>query len=263
MKATRSDPSRKTAGDGRTAVKAKAARPPRWGNEIPTAETATDHKRLAILRTAAQLFNERGFYETTLNDLAERLNVTKPSLYYYLKSKDDILVQILNNAMKEIDPAIRMAEQADVSGMEKLRMFVSHYVVVLSGDFGKCLTISGLMPLEEASRKKLLPAFRRIDTSVRNMIREGIADGSIAPTVDPKIAGFALFGAIHWMPIWYKASGELNSREIADRFFAIFQAGLRASADSGAATRPTVPRKLGAAKRANMVPAAVKRRAAG
>ena len=240
----------------RDATRAKA-RSLRWGNQVPAAQAATDQKRLAILRTAAQLFNERGFYETTLNDLAERLHVTKPSLYYYVKSKDDILVQILNNAMQEIDPAIRMAEQADVSGMEKLRMFISHYVVVLCGDFGKCLVISGVSPLEDESREKLLPAFRRIDDSVRGMIREGMDDGSIAPSIDPKIASFALFGAIHWMPTWYKSGGELNSREIADRLFVIFQSGLKSPAAEAARRKPAT------ASRAAAAAPATKRRAAG
>lgn len=241
------------------------ARPQRWGNHVPAAQAATDQKRLAILRTAAQLFNERGFHETTLNDLAELLHVTKPSLYYYVKSKDDILVQILNTAMQEIDPAIRMAEQADVSGMEKLRMFISHYVVVLCGDFGKCLVVSGLAPLEEESRKKLLPSYRRIDQSVRNLIATGIKDGSIASTIDPKIATFALFGAIHWMPTWYNAGGELNSREIADRLFLLFQAGLKglpAGLRPDSAAAPAAVKLVGA--RATRVPAATgRRRSAG
>jgi AcrR family transcriptional regulator len=229
----------------------------RWGSHVAGTQPPTDQKRLAILRTAAQLFNERGFYETTLNDLAERLHVTKPSLYYYVKNKDDILVQILNTAMQEIEPAIRMAEQADVSGMEKLRMFLSHYVVVLCGDFGKCLIMSGLSPLEEESQQKLLPAYRRIDSSVRAMIEEGIRDGSISAGVDPKIGAFALFGAIHWIPTWYDASGELNSREIADRLFAIFQSGLKTAADAG--QRKRAPKSAPARAKAAR-PAPAKRR---
>src|SRR5688500_7135341 len=78
---------------------ARPAAPTRWGYEVQNKEEQSALKRLAILRTAAQLFNERGFYATSLNDLATLLNVTKPSLYYYVKSKDDILLQILHHAM--------------------------------------------------------------------------------------------------------------------------------------------------------------------
>jgi hypothetical protein len=146
-----------------------------------------------------------------------------------------------------------MAEEANVRGIEKLRMFLSHYVVVLCGDFGKCLIMSGLSPLEEESRQKLLPSYRRIDESVRAMIERGIVDGSISRDVDPKIAAFALFGAVHWLPSWYDASGELNSREVADRLFAIFQSGLKAPVDA--------PPRRDAAAGARR-PAAIKRAAA-
>jgi AcrR family transcriptional regulator len=211
-----------------------AARPPvagprdssaRWGYEVQNKEEQSALKRLAILRTAAQLFNERGFYATSLNDLAKLLNVTKPSLYYYVKSKDDILLQILHHAMGQIEPAIAAAEETGRNGLEKLRIFVGSYVHVLTGDFGKCLVLSGTTPLEPASRVQVAPAFRRIDQAVRRMIAEGIGDGSIAPC-EPKIAAFCLFGSLHWMTSWFRADGELSADELAEQVFAIFRDGL-------------------------------------
>ncbi|MGH8845792.1 MAG: hypothetical protein ACREXQ_00900 [Polaromonas sp.] len=65
--------------------------------------------------------------------------------------------------------------------------------------------------------------------SVRAMISEGIADGSISSRVDPKVAAFAIFGAMHWMPSWFVQGGELSARAIADRFFSLFDMGLTAS----------------------------------
>lgn len=197
----------------------------RWGYEVQNKEEQSALKRLAILRTAAQLFNQRGFYATSLNDLAKLLNVTKPSLYYYVKSKDDILLQILHHAMGQIEPAIVLAEETGQSGLEKLRIFVGKYVQVLTGDFGKCLVLSGTTPLEQASREQVAPAFRRIDQAVRRMIAQGTEDGSIVQC-DPKIAAFSLFGSLHWMTSWYRADGELSADELAGQIFAIFQDGL-------------------------------------
>ncbi|RYX95426.1 MAG: TetR/AcrR family transcriptional regulator [Comamonadaceae bacterium] len=203
----------------------------RWGYEVQNKEEQSALKRLAILRTAAQLFNERGFYATSLNDLAGLLNVTKPSLYYYVKSKDDILLQILHHAMEQIDPAITLANETGTSGLDKLRIFVRKYIDVLTGDFGKCLVLSGSTPLEPVSRAQIAPSFRYIDQSVRKMVAEGVADGSIAPC-DPKIAAFSLFGALHWMTSWYRADGELGPDELATQIFTIFSAGLQAQAKS-------------------------------
>ncbi len=198
----------------------------RWGYEVQNKEEQSALKRLAILRTAAQLFNQRGFYATSLNDLAKLLNVTKPSLYYYVKSKDDILLQILHHAMGQIEPAISFAEETGSNGLEKLRLFVGEYVKILTGDFGKCLVLSGTTPLEQESREQVAPAFRRIDQAVRGMIKLGIADGSIAEC-EPKIAAFSLFGSLHWMTSWYRADGEFGADELGEQIFAIFREGLR------------------------------------
>ena len=199
----------------------------RWGSEIRSKDEQGGLKRFAILRTAAQLFNEKGFYETSLNDLAKRLNVTKPSLYYYVKSKDDILLQIMNQAVIEFTPAMTLAEQSGMSGLEKLRIFVNQYTQAMTGVFGKCMVLSGLGPLEESSRNELTPTFRLLDTFVRKLLEEGIKDGSITPC-DTKITAFSIFGAMHWLARWYRPGGELTAQDIADRIFSIFESGLKA-----------------------------------
>jgi AcrR family transcriptional regulator len=211
----------------------------RWGYEVQNKEEQSALKRLAILRTAAQLFNQRGFYATSLNDLAKLLNVTKPSLYYYVKSKDDILLQILHHAMGQIEPAILHAEETGANGLEKLRIFVGSYVQVLTGDFGKCLVLSGTTPLEPESREQVAPAFRRIDRAVRGMIAQGIEDGSIAHC-EPKIAAFSLFGSLHWMTSWYRANGDFSADELAEQIFAIFREGLRGTGGKGLAARKSI-----------------------
>jgi AcrR family transcriptional regulator len=203
----------------------------RWGSEIQSSAEQGDLKRFAILRTAAELFNERGFYETSLNELAKRLNVTKPSLYYYFKSKDDILLQILNQAVVEFGPAMTMAEASGLSGLERLKIFVSQYTVCMTGVFGKCMVLSGLGPLEPSSKDELTPTFRLLDSFVRKLLDEGIQDGSIAPC-DTKITTFSIFGAMHWLARWYRPEGEFSPQAIADRVFALFESGLKAGGNS-------------------------------
>jgi AcrR family transcriptional regulator len=198
----------------------------RWGNEIQSRDEQGGLKRFAILRTAAELFNERGFYETSLNELAKRLNVTKPSLYYYVKNKDDILLQILNQAVIEFQPAMNLAEESGLCGREKLKIFITQYTAAMTGVFGKCMVLSGLGPLEPSSRDELTPTFRRLDTFVRKLLEEGIQDGSIVPC-DTKITAFSIFGSMHWLARWYRPDGELNAQEIADRVFMLFELGLK------------------------------------
>jgi AcrR family transcriptional regulator len=203
----------------------------RWGSEIQSKDEQGGLKRFAILRTAAELFNERGYYKTSLNDLAKRLNVTKPSLYYYIKNKDDILLQILNQAVLEFTPAMTLAEDSGLNGREKLNIFVTQYTVAMTGVFGKCMVLSGLGPLELSSRDELTPTFRLLDTFVRGLLDEGVKDGSIQPC-DTKITTFSIFGAMHWLARWYRPDGQLDAQEIANRVFALFESGLKPVASS-------------------------------
>ena len=92
-----------------------------WGSDIQSRDEQRSLKRMAILRVAAQAFNKAGFQQTSLTDLAERLNVTKPTLYYYVKNKDDILISILNTAMEELRAVIRAEQVSQRNGLEKLR----------------------------------------------------------------------------------------------------------------------------------------------
>ena len=215
----------------------------RWGFGVQDSGEQFARKRLAILRTAARLFNQRGYYGTSLDQLARELKVTKPSLYYYVESKDDILVQILNVGMQKIDPAISKtkSKREGRNGLEKLRLFVRQYILVMTEEFGKCMVISGLAPLQPESRDKLLPAYRRIDRAVRGMIREGIRDGSIASCY-PKMAAFALFGAMHLIPYWYRADGQLRPEEIAEAQLALFENGPKPARAPGRGAGAAAPR---------------------
>ena len=230
MKTATRDAKIRQAGSGASPTAAKPSSA-RWGNEIQSSAEQGDLKRSAILRKAAELFNERGFYETSLNELAKHLNVTKPSLYYYFKNKDDILLQILNQATIQFTPAMKLAEESGLCGLEKLKIFVTQYTVCMTGVFGKCMVLSGLGPLEPASRDELTPTFRLLDTFVRKLLEEGIRDGSITPC-DTKITTFSIYGAMHWLARWYRPEGQLSPQEIAERVFTLFESGLKHSGSS-------------------------------
>ena len=67
---------------------------------------ARDEKREAVLRTAVQLFLEQGYHRATLNGVAERLNITKPALYNYFRSKEDILFECWSIGQERVEDRI-------------------------------------------------------------------------------------------------------------------------------------------------------------
>ncbi len=178
---------------------------------------ARDEKREAVLRTAVQLFLEQGYHRATLNEVADRLNITKPALYNYFRSKEDILFECWVMGQERVEDRIAEIVSAGENGLATLRMLVRAYAATMASDFGASLVRFNVADLSEPNQKTTLAGKRRIDHAFRKAIRQGIADGSIKPC-DVKLTAFAILGALNWIGHWYKPGGELSPDRIADDF---------------------------------------------
>lgn len=199
-------------------------------------------KREAVLRAAAQLFNEKGFHAVSLDEVAERLHVTKPTLYYYVKSKDEILAECVRSGLELMRDAIARARAAGGSALDILVAAMHQYAEIVTMDFGKCLIRVGEDPLPADSRKALRRLKAGIDGEFRRLVELAIAEGSLRP-VDPKLAAFALAGALSWIGRWYRPDGELTPEEIARQSIDILIAGLAIPQPAPKASRARTGRR--------------------
>lgn len=182
-------------------------------------------KREAVLRVAAQMFNEKGFHATSLDEVAERLNITKPTLYYYVKNKDEILFECVNIGLQMLQDAIEKVAASGGSAMDKLVAGMHQYVRIVTMDFGMCVIRVGEDPLPLESQRKLRRFKAALDKEFRELIRQGIAEGSFAPC-DPKIAAFTIAGALSWIGRWYQPGGPLQPDDIATQCIDLLIGGL-------------------------------------
>ncbi|HTV95621.1 MAG TPA: TetR/AcrR family transcriptional regulator [Steroidobacteraceae bacterium] len=188
-------------------------------------ERVRSDKREAVLRAAAQVFNERGFSASTLDEVAERLNITKPTLYYYVSSKDQILYECVRMGLTMLQEAIQEAGASGGSALDKLVVAMRKYAQIVTMDFGRCLIRVGEDPLPPDSQRRLRRIKAGIDQEFRELIRQGLEDGSIK-TCDPKMAAFTLAGALSWIGRWYRPGGALTPSEIADQCVELLVNGL-------------------------------------
>jgi AcrR family transcriptional regulator len=182
-------------------------------------------KREAVLRAAAQVFNERGFVASTLDEVAERLQITKPTLYYYVSSKDEILYECVRLGLTMLQDAIQTAGASGGSALDKLVVAMRKYAEIVTMDFGMCVIRVGEDPLPPDSQRRLREIKAVIDQEFRELIRQGIAEGSIKEC-DPKITAFTLAGALSWIGRWYQSGGELTPAQIADSCITLLVQGL-------------------------------------
>lgn len=195
-----------------------------WAPTTEREKVRTD-KREAVLRMAAQVFNEKGYQASTLDEVAERLHVTKPTLYYYVKNKDEILYECVRIGLTMLQDAITEAGASGGSALDKLVAAMHKYTEIVTMDFGMCLIRVGEDPLPPESQRKLRRMKAAIDKEFRELIRLGIEEGSIAPC-DPKIAAFTLAGALSWIGRWYRPDGALSPDDIARQCIALLANGL-------------------------------------
>ncbi|MCG5243104.1 TetR/AcrR family transcriptional regulator [Azospirillum doebereinerae] len=189
-----------------------------------------EEKRIAVLRTAAQAFNDMGYHATSLDDIARRLNVTKPTIYYYVKNKEEILFECVRIGLEMLDTASTEVTGHGGSAHDELVAVMTTYVGVMTMDFGMCVIRVGEEPLTGESRRTLRALKRRIDLKFRDLIERGIAEGSIAPC-DSKVAAFTLAGALSWVARWYRPDGDLDAAAIARQSIALLLNGLRPRPD--------------------------------
>jgi AcrR family transcriptional regulator len=184
-----------------------------------------EQKREAVLRTAVGLFNEKGFHATSIDDVAEALKVTKPTIYHYFSNKDEILFECVRRGVESIRDAGVEVEARGGTGMERLKAHMRNYAIVMTNDFGMCVTRTADHELSKESRKRFRALKRETDITIRRVVEEGMRDGSIAPG-DPRLVTFTLTGALNWIARWYDSKGAMSREEIADGCVATLVDGL-------------------------------------
>src|ERR1700745_2303535 len=209
-------------------------------------------KQDAVLQTAAHMFLEQGYRRTSMSELAKRLQITKPALYYYFHNKEQILVECYRAGITLIETLLDKALVSRGTGLTKIKAYIEAYAKsVVLYDFGRCVAMLDENELSAETRKEVRALKRRIDASIRGYIEEGIPDKSIPPC-GAKLPSFAMSGAINWIGTWYKPSGPLSGVEIAGHFTHLLTEGLHARTTTvprHKATPRATPRKPSAGKR--------------
>ncbi len=164
-------------------------------------ERKRDRRTQEILAVAAELFGERGYDAVSLDDVAERLDVTKGSLYHYFSGKEELAtaaVAVLGTAWMQRLAAL----PADGTPTSRLRELLREHVTIAVRDHPAALRVY-LVPEEwpPAQRTVIKDLRRRHDRLFRDLVAEGVATGEFT-VVDPDTALQCLHAATSQAPAW-------------------------------------------------------------
>jgi len=189
--------------------------------------SSTEERRQLIIREAARLFTERGYYRTSMEDIAAAVGLRKPTLYWYISGKEEILFHIHNEF---VDMLITKHQQRVGSGMsnsELLRLVMYDVFDQFSEYPGYVSSFhEHYHDLSQELQKQMEVKRDSYFTAVTEIVRQGVAAGEFQAG-DPNLTTLAFFGLCNWVYKWYRNDGPLQPREIADQFWVIFMEGVR------------------------------------
>ena len=173
-------------------------------------------RRREILHSALRAFRERGFHETTLDDIAERLGVRRTALYHYFPDKEAILHACHLEALEDLKRIVRDARRLGTAGGRLAHVIREHVRVMTDTLEGSPLGIE-VTAFSPEHRAGIVAARDRYERALREIIAEGIRGGEFR-AVDPKIAAFAILGAINWIARWYRPGGSIDAPGLGQQF---------------------------------------------
>ena len=190
-------------------------------------ETVVD-SRQEILRTAARLFQQRGYDATSMNDVAAALKLSKGGLYHHFQSKDEILFEIMNHAMEITQERVINPVRGIADPEERLRALIRlHIEVVLSPrDREITVMLHENHPLPPALRKRINARKKDYIHFLENLMEEVQRSRHVKGKVSPHAAAFALLGMINWIYQWHKPEGELQAQHLVPQFTDLIFGGI-------------------------------------
>jgi len=212
-----------------------------------------------ILDRSAELFAARGFATTSVQDIAATLGLSRPSLYHYFSSKEEILQRLMDDLAGSTEAAVARVLATDAKPDDKLRGLIEALIAPIAespGRFRLLLTTSATG--EVGSWERLRALERAVVRSISSVIAEGVDAGTFR-RVDQRVATFAVLGMINWIAWWYPAGKAVPIGDLCAAISDMALASLRAgdAQDGGHSPQDIlagVRRELGNLERALSLP---------
>jgi len=178
-------------------------------------ETRFELQKDRMLRAAAKCFNEKGYSGSSLKDVANVLGLTDAALYYYVRNKEELVYLCYVRAAELGREAMRLAVDEGLNGLDTVQRYLRYHIEIMVGNRGPIAIMSEIPSLKPVHRDEVLELSREHSAQFEQILRAGIADGSISPC-DVRMTGNSIMGSINWIPKWYHgdvAMGEIIAAE--------------------------------------------------
>lgn len=182
-------------------------------------------KREAFYRVGAIYFNQKGYKGTSLDEIANSLDVTKGAFYYHIKNKEELLYQCFNRSLDVESRLLNKAGASQANGLKKIELSLRYLFNIQFSEQGPLIRYRALPSLDEQHRKAVLKANKNNSKILGTYIDQGFADGTLRP-MDVDIAQNVLSGAVEASPELANWIADIRAPEVSAAYFNLFINGL-------------------------------------
>ena len=186
------------------------------------------NRRTEILRRAAELFADKGVANTSIEHIATAVGIKREAIYYYFKSRHDILLEVLLPSSKNLLTGIRNIRRMDMTSNEKLRSAFENHLASFDPTY---LEMSIALRedhffADPSKLGQLQRTWNEYSDHWTELIREGQERGEFKDGLDPKMVAYGILGMCNWLSRWFDPSKGTSLDEIIDTYFTVTSNGL-------------------------------------
>jgi AcrR family transcriptional regulator len=186
-------------------------------------------RREEIVEVAAHVFSDRGFEAATLRDVAAAMGTDRASLYYYFGSKEELLQEIVRQALGRDIATAQAVKRSRASTKDKIAALIEAMVKGYDANYPHMHVY--IEDLGRISRQDsewstdVIARTREYESIVHSILTKGQRDGTLRKDLPVELSALALFGMVNWMHRWYRPNIKWSPEEVAKTFTAIFLDG--------------------------------------
>lgn len=205
---------------------------------------SSDHeaKLARLLQVAAEIFAEKGYHNTSIRDIARTADVSLSGLYYYFRSKEELLFMIQDRCFRTVMQGLKERLDGLDSPELRLRALVYNHVHFFAQNMAAMRITAhefdSLQGQYEDRIQYLRRQYSEMCTEILRDLRRLRGAGEVAPL---SVSTYALFGMINWIYTWYRADGDVSVDRLAEHLYQLFLSGFMGYSERPRRGRWTAP----------------------
>ncbi len=180
----------------------------------------------AIREAAVRLFSEQGYDATSIRDIAREVGLLPGSLYAHITSKEQLLLEIIEDGVEEFLSAATGADSVGPAPQRLRQAIAAHLEVIASARDRTGVVFHQWRSLTGEDRRRVLRKRAAYEQHFVDVLDAGVLEGSFHAHLDTRFAVLVILGALNWAPEWFSPTGDRTADEIADRFSDLLLGGL-------------------------------------